>query len=231
MKTAICFYGQPRFVKVCFERYYSKIIKHYSADVFIHTWFSDHKIGDYYPAGRTVGGSIESHELLIHEKTLSDLVEIYSPKKIKYEWYDDEIMKLDSNSVLCQYYSQREVKNLKKEYEEENNMIYDLIIRSRFDCVSSNFYDKIVDDHLNVPNTCPNPSVVTDTMSISNSKIYDDISEAYTSILEDPNLKSQIHGEYALKHQIDKCGIKVNKMSISSDVLRSNMHILNCIDF
>lgn len=231
MKTAICFYGQPRFLKLCFDKYFSKVINHYNPDIFVHTWFSEDKIGTHYPTGSTVNQTINLDELLIRNDTITEIQELYKPTRMKYEWYDEEIMKLESSSVICQYYSQKMVKDIKKAYEIENNMKYDLIIRTRFDCVSSNFYDKIKEDCLNIPNTCPNPDVYTDTMSISNSDIYDKVSDAYISITENPELKSRIHGEYAFKHQIEKHAINVNKMPISSDVLRSNMSILGCIDF
>lgn len=235
MKTAICFYGQPRFAKLCFEKYYSKIINHYNPDIFIHTWFDESKIGTHYPTGGTVNGTIEAHELLIREDTISELIDIYNPKKIKYEWYDEETSKKEFSSVLFQYYTQKSVKDIKVEYEKETGIVYDLIIRTRFDCVSSNFYDKVKESHLNVPDTCPNSSVYTDTISISNGEIFDKISDAYLSILENEDLKNILrhkpHGEYPLKHQIDKHNINVHRMPISSDVVRSHRRILDCIDF
>ena len=40
MKIALCFFGQPRFVKKGYEYYKKNLIDNHDVDVFIHTWFS-----------------------------------------------------------------------------------------------------------------------------------------------------------------------------------------------
>ena len=85
-------------------------------DVFMHSWSSESK---------------------------SELIEIYKPKKYKFE----EQIKFDEHHkkhiVKSRFYSNRKSLNLKKEYEIKNKFKYDWVMISRFDLV---WFNKLIFD-------------------------------------------------------------------------------------
>lgn len=218
MKTALCFYGQPRFYTETYDHLYKKLIALYNCDVFIHTYWNKNNVGEYYPC-RSIN-SFEKEDLLIKEDTISNLVNMYSPKKILVEWYDSENIP-EKASNYFQYYTQYAVKNIKKEYEKECNFIYDMIIRTRFDFVFSKTEFNVDLSFLNIPDVCPNKSLYCDSFSISNSSIFDNISDCFLNIFEFSN-NGCGHEERAFKSQIDKHNIPVKLMDLKADILRSN---------
>ena len=63
-----------------------------------------------------------------------ELVELYKPKKSKFQeqiQFDNEIPR--GNDIESRWYSVKQVTKLNKEYEEENNFVYDIVMSSRFD--------------------------------------------------------------------------------------------------
>jgi len=66
-----------------------------------------------------------------HEK---ELVKLYKPKKSKFQKqivFDENNIR--QNNIESRWYSTKQVIELKKEYEEENNFEYDVVMWSRFD--------------------------------------------------------------------------------------------------
>ena len=62
------------------------------------------------------------------------LTELYQPKKSKFQeqiQFDNEIMR--GNFIESRWYSTKQVTELKKEYEKENDFTYDVVMSSRFD--------------------------------------------------------------------------------------------------
>ena len=49
MRTAICFHGQPRFYDEMYHHIWKYLIQKYNADVFIHTYWDAHHVGELYP--------------------------------------------------------------------------------------------------------------------------------------------------------------------------------------
>ena len=41
MKLALCFSGQPRYLKECYPAIYKNLLEKYSPDVFVHTWWDE----------------------------------------------------------------------------------------------------------------------------------------------------------------------------------------------
>jgi len=60
---------------------------------------------------------------------------------------------LSKYNVLCQFYKLKRCLELMKEYETENNINYDIIIRCRFDCIIESLKDVNVIRNLNFKNT------------------------------------------------------------------------------
>jgi hypothetical protein len=163
MKIALCFSGQPRFLKEVSSYILSNICDGYDVDVFAHIWFDEELQNKPYKYGGA-GGWINQR---ISPNVIEDLNSIYSPKKSKVEksktfkdsnivtdycyypgtndlvswskhWKEsdepDYINRM-VNNWLSSFYSLNQVNILKKEYEYENNFKYDFVVRCRTDSV------------------------------------------------------------------------------------------------
>lgn len=143
MRCAVIISGQPRSVLETYQNIQDTIIKPNNADVFLHSWIDKEMFGKSYKAnwlvkqgqhgiaGNTVPSNIE--QIILDE---------YKPKKYLFEpqkqfSYHPIIEKSkapylpiqDSFSML---YSIRRASEMKQEYEKENNLIYDVVMRIRF---------------------------------------------------------------------------------------------------
>lgn len=144
MKVALCFSGGIRNLENNYESIRRCLIEPLNADVFIHGW--------YFKTEELEN----THKMYKKEETnKSRVLMLLKPKKSKFEIYNknkedemkdkfniDEIKnKYKENSNLCQLYpntvgmfwSIYESNLLKKEYENENNFKYDVVIRCRPD--------------------------------------------------------------------------------------------------
>jgi hypothetical protein len=163
MKIALCFSGQPRFLKDVSSYILKNICEGYDVDVFAHLWFDEDLQTIPYKYGGA-GGWINQR---ISPSAIEDAKEIYNPQKIKVEkskvfkdstivtdyCYYPETKNLISwtkhwkeseepnyinrmvNNWLSSFYSLNQVNILKKEYEYENNFKYDFVVRCRTDSV------------------------------------------------------------------------------------------------
>jgi len=153
MKCALLISGQPRSVLQSYENIFEKIIDPNNCDVFTHSWIDPKMFGKQYysqwllkhreiyepniktePASSIVPDNIE--ELIVN---------LYKPKKFFFE--SPKIFKynlildnyktptIDPQDVLSQLYSMYSANQLRKQYEIENNIKYDVIIRIRFGMV------------------------------------------------------------------------------------------------
>lgn len=219
MKTAICFHGQPRFYEITYDKVWSKMVEKHNADVFIHTYWSKDSVGELYPV--RVKEVFNEEDLKIKEDTIKKLTDLYKPIYIDYNWYNDDII-YNHNHNYYQYYTQYSVKNLKCNHEQKNNFKYDMVIRTRFDFITSKLEYDIDLTNLAVPDNCPNEALYSDIFSISNSEVFDKISDCYLN-LKDFEQNGNGHTEYAFKEQITKESIPVIKMKMACDILRSDL--------
>lgn len=158
MKVALCLSGQSRTFRQCLTSQRLQIIDKLKADVFIHSWsfkgdsrlFSSHdhrfKINDY-------------KKYINYDRNIipaTKLVQAYNPKKILIEYPDadyfiskvrksdryvahgfdklfDSYDKYKWFNCLMMYYGIYMSNKLKKDYEEQRNFIYDMVIRCRMD--------------------------------------------------------------------------------------------------
>jgi hypothetical protein len=167
MKCAVIISGQPRGVEESFENISDKIIKPNNADVFIHTWIDRQMFGrPYYSAWL-----YKHRELLLQQggkdfhigpssnpiphNIESIILDLYNPKKHMYESpkifkYDPILDQIKSPSLnpqdgISQLYSMYMANMLKKEYEEENNFVYDIVVRIRFGLIFWNKFPPLSD--------------------------------------------------------------------------------------
>lgn len=162
MKIALCFSGQPRFLKEVSQYILRNICDGYDVDVFMHLWFDEDLQNKPYKYGGD-GGWVNQR---ISPDAITDAQTIYSPKKLKVEksrifkdsnivtdycynpngsiihwtrhWNESQEPDYKNrmvNNWLSSFYSLNQVNILKKEYEYENDFKYDFVVRCRTDSV------------------------------------------------------------------------------------------------
>lgn len=146
MKTALCISGQPRF----FERGYISIKKHIldvneDVDIFLHLWFDKKDVGrNGFSNTSKIAKKEHYNGDIIKNDTVEKLIDLYKPKNILSEpQYDcNHFIKSDYNqrgnltspfATYSQYLSTHRCIDLKKQYEKENNVEYDVVIKCRYD--------------------------------------------------------------------------------------------------
>jgi hypothetical protein len=198
MKIAICLYGQPRLYK---EGY--SVIKDFMEhnddcvfDFFFHTWYSESLVGQHYQCAPW--RNIKQEDLLIKENTITNLIDLYKPKKFMYEppkIFDannyinseiyinsSEIFKQNANNTLSALYSRNCVSCLLQSYVD-NIEKYDIVISIRFDFLNKlNFKLKTMQNNkINVMNVLPR-LYIADNMVITNFDNFIKYSNAFNNL-------------------------------------------------
>ena len=160
MKIALLFAGQPRFVEEVYPLIKQNVIGDYDVDVFSFLWEMESDKAYKY------GGDGGWKKQRISENAIDTFTELYKPKRIETKksmnfnhsklpfeetrkrYYPGSINNTEEpdfrnrtiNNALSYFYSLNEVNRIKKEYEYENDMMYDWVVRCRTD---SQIYTKI----------------------------------------------------------------------------------------
>lgn len=127
MRTALIISGLPRYVEKSFPNINQCLIEPNNPDIFIHTW-------------KDADGTLNY-----------PIAELYRPKMLKAEmqktwrhtaWDLDRMMKSHARSyhrdkfvemLYSSWYSIQQSNMLKEEYRLKNDIVYDCVIRARFD--------------------------------------------------------------------------------------------------
>jgi hypothetical protein len=153
MKIAICFSGEPRFVKECYESINKNLIdpnKHHDIDFFVHTWYSpeiENKVLYTSEVSSFSGVSLGKNVNYTINEIYSPVRMIEEPhkkfiknldwKKTAEKYFggidNEEFKSIKINNFYSFMYSNMRSLLLKKEYELENGFEYDYVIRMRFD--------------------------------------------------------------------------------------------------
>ena len=152
MKIAICISGMPRHIGKCYEGILNLFPGH-NVDIFFHFWNPG-----------TPDGYDKRH-LNKH-----DILKLFSPKM-----YIFEEMKHFENNSQCMIYSLYTVNELKKEYEKNNNFIYDYVLRTRSDMIYVSDINKLL-PHVNdkvLISYVGTEGLLNDMNALANSKIMD----------------------------------------------------------
>jgi len=156
MKVALCISGQPRYAEETYPYIYNNIILPNNADVFIHMNYS--KETKYIERTHLDN----PHKNCIYKDNIDDIVlQLYKPIKYQIEepksftkasiqispsrlqrsmemnshknWSEEEHKAHTIKQLLSMYYSIFKCNELKETYANENNIVYDYVIRIRFD--------------------------------------------------------------------------------------------------
>lgn len=153
-KVALCISGQPRKALETYPYIYEYIIKPNNADVFIHMHYDSNN--RYIEKAHADNGNC-----LLEEKIDKKVIELYQPKSYLIEcprnfqkpnikipekrlenikrmnchknWTDEEHRSHIVKQLTSMYYSIYKSNELKEVYANENGIVYDYVIRIRFD--------------------------------------------------------------------------------------------------
>jgi hypothetical protein len=211
MKIALCLSGQPRYFNICYPNIKKLIIERYNPDVFFHCWWNSSYVGqrfDFSPhANNRTGTWVEN--------TDAKLLELYNPKKYKFEphiSFDTTILngaffaQQSPHILYSMWYSIFQANELKKQFETEYAFIYDIVIRLRFDIVFNQFkidFLKLDLDYIHVSGEIK--PLCNDQFALGNSENMNYYSSLYNNInkywLED---KIKMVNEHVLTHHLNK---------------------------
>ena len=139
MKIAICISGQPRHYEIGYVSLKKAILDKYDCDIFIHTWWDD-KEGVYDRSG--FADRREVNENPIYKDIPEGINSLYKPKSFIHEPQkpfnlNDKGFELSAFitpfMLYSQKYSIKQANDLKSEYEKQNEIEYEWVIRMRFD--------------------------------------------------------------------------------------------------
>ena len=209
MKIALCFSGQPRFIKQVAPSIIENVIGNHDVDVFAHLWFDEVLQTQPYKYGGAGGWKDQR----IAPDAIDKFKEIYNPKGIKvekskkfldpnlsdnylaslkrYKWgaidnpEEPDFAVRDVNNIISYYYSLLQVCTLKKEYEHANGFKYDYVLKIRTDSVVGNKieYEGFPKDIIFYSGNQNQPDgMINDWFNFGGSKVMDAFMSAYPVI-------------------------------------------------
>jgi hypothetical protein len=220
MKVALCLSGQARFLEACYyESMKPYILDILHPDVFIHTWDTSNMVGKYFTNGNDwVMGDIIPGNLMGTVVSLYQPINCIIEPQIQFEsnkWSERLMPSIKSDHLYSMFYSIYKSNELKKQYEQKNNFVYDWVIRVRFDLALPSgplILDKLDNNSLWVATGCfDNKNGYLDSLGYSHSKIMDIYSDTFNHIdnIINANPTMGICGEYILRKHIDDNQIPV----------------------
>lgn len=222
MKIALCFSGQPRYLKEAYSGIYSNLIEKYSPDVFVHTWWDESMADKKMELSTTLS---YNRTYYWEKNTINMIKKLYLPKKIFYQpqinfkIYDNVNYELcNPQSVHSMFYSLEKSNKLKKKYEEDNNFVYDVVIRCRFDTLFDKFDINFYDIDMSYINChVMNHNIPNDQFAISNSKNMDKYSSVYSNLEQYQKFGwTGFIGERLLKYHMDLNNLNWNNSNLKN---------------
>ena len=215
MKIAICFSGQPRFIKEGYTFLKKNLVGFDDMDIFFHSWTEKPLAGN-------------NHHLTRHDN-IEEILKLYNVvgylgEPQKYDIAPEGV----SHEVFVHYsmfYSILAANKVKEKWEEINNFKYDYVIRTRFDVALLEKLDisKIIDEKIIYsPDVCGNKRVISDWFNFSYSEVID----KYTNIFPFMNKFADsgvvmTSGEEIFMHQLNKIDLDYKKIKCKLALIRN----------
>lgn len=214
MKVALLLSGQFRNGNECYPSIYENLIKHYDVDVFIAYCYEEPDV------------------------TFDELTELYKPKYIIYEKYTEEIIEkfnLTNNflhytesmpSSLCKmWYGNEMVKFVRKEYEKDFNVKYDVVIKCRFDVELLDKVEiKLPENQIYIPIGWDHMDGVNDIFAYGDSDSMDYYLSAYHSLDGFINEGRFIHPEMLLKAHLMRGNMMILRNPLKMSLRGMKIH-------
>ena len=225
LKIALCISGHMRTFETTFPSIQNYILSNLDCDVFIHTWDT---LGLSYRHLDVNLKPISSEELK------NKINNLFKPKKLiiepRREFRVSSIMKMklepgrDVHGMLSMFYKIEACNYLKKDYESENNMKYDLVIRFRPDLSMSAVlpitkdFDK---NYLYLPRY-GHFSGLCDQIAFGSSEVMDKYSCIFSRLQDLLEKGTSFNPEKVLQAHILSMGLPVSKVDVKYLIKRSN---------
>ena len=173
MKIALCLTGQPRMVEAGYEFHKQNILDGNDVKVFFHTWETEEQLHEkaielYQPSNWLVEKSLDV-----------DLSKYTNTPPPSPNWK----VKDGRMSTYAQLYAIERCNSMKCIYEQEHEMTFDWVIRSRFDfAINARIpFDELDNSKLHIPNCrmVPTRDFGNDQFAFSSSENMDDYAAAY----------------------------------------------------
>ena len=214
MKVALLLSGQFRNGRECYQSIYDNLISQYDTDVFISYHYEEPDV------------------------TFEELDELYKPKYIMYEKYDTGLIDkfnltnnflhyTESNpSSLCKmWFGNMMVNILKDDYEKNNNMKYDVVIKCRFDVnILEKVELKLPENQIYIPIGWDHMDGVNDVFAYGDSDSMTYYLNAYYSLDGFINEGRFIHPEMLLKAHLMRGNMMVLRNSIKMSLRGMKIH-------
>lgn len=248
MKVAVCFSGQPRFVEKTYESIKKNLIDGYDVDVFVHTWIDKNGYqfrddGSLLWKSETQPTNIDNIILDLYnpKKFLFETPKVFQPKKINGFDAKDYFVPLFTkraqhfltekgkayyvNVINSMWYSIM-MSNLQKElYSKENGVVYDFVVRARFDVTyNQKIYYDMLDKNTLYAASQVHPDHIHDFFAVSNNNIMNIYSSLFNNLDFHLNKVSPDWrcGEGILKDILDLHGIRYQGFDCINPIVRPN---------
>ena len=137
MKIAICLSGQPRFIEKGVENFKKNILNYENIDIFIHSWFDENNKNIEFDSSQSYlnfkVGKQNENTLQLFNDLFPKKIKLEKPKNFEELSHLPDLPTAKQTKLASMFYSIYEANQLKKQYEQENNFIYDLVIKTRID--------------------------------------------------------------------------------------------------
>jgi hypothetical protein len=219
MKIALLLSGQFRDGKECFKSIKSNLLDVYNPDVFISYFYEK---------------STPS------ECNISDLINLYNPKGIKFDYTPLELIDVlnkipsftkppETNpiSLFNMWYGIKKVNELKSNYENENKFKYDVVIKCRFDInliEIINIKERI--NTIHIPIGWDHRGGYNDIFAYGDSQCMDYYCSTFNYLIEYLNDGNLLHPESLLKVHLDKSDASIMRHSMKMSLRGMNIHEL-----
>mgnify|MGYP000939573819 CR=1 FL=1 len=229
MKTALCFFGQPRDVIGCYNNIVKNIIMPNSIeDIFIHVWWRP----EFEMIGYSVNTDNSGRRSYMTRSFLNFINDNYKPKKIligndlEVKFHSSNDISKDCNisasldRLFPMFYSRQTSCYLKNEYKKETGINYDAVIIIRFDDyikreIKLENFDLSV---INVPvlwsRNLVDINYVSDIITFGNEKNIDIYCDIYSNI---PKISFQITDRFISERIIGEW-FKMNKINFLESI-------------
>lgn len=230
IKVALCISGHLRTFESNFESVKQYILSKFDCDVFIHTW--DIMGMPYRQMDRKIANSSTNNLITV-------INNLYKPKKLIIEpskpFRETPIMRQrmidnrDIPGILSMYYKIEACNKIKRDYEDQNHMKYDFVIRFRGDLFMEQTFpiSKSLDTKFIYFPTYGNFGGLNDQLAFGSSPVMDIYSSLYSNINSYMTQGAIMNPEKLLKFHIGFQNLPVSKIDVNYVIKRANGLVQN----
>jgi|TARA_Y100000015_G_scaffold17305_1_gene16667 hypothetical protein len=226
MKVALCISGQPRYLEEGYAQINKSILQKYSPDVFVHTWWDNSmsnkkmELPSTLSYGRTYYWRENTIDLI--KKFYNPVVFLYEPQIIFNPFNDVNYELARPSNVHSMFFSIQRSNQLKMQYERENNFLYDIVIRCRFDVDIIKFDIDLYNLSMDYVNCYAMKDSPNSDLAISSSKnmdIYTSLYDNFEKYRQDG--WKQFVGEGLVKYHLSQYNIDWDNPEIRGKLVNS----------